>query len=96
MRIATRAFQGDGSADTFTTAPASVAQWAQVVALRLHLLARNTEESAGFTDTKTYRMGLKSDGSANNFTPGGAFRRHAYTEAIRVQNVSQRIESVFP
>ena len=87
---------GDGSADTYTAAPGTVAQWAQVVALRLHLLARNTEASAGFTDTKTYRMGLKSDGTANDFTPGGAFRRHAYTEAVRVQNVSQRIESVFP
>ena len=87
---------GDGSADMYTAAPATVAQWAQVVALRLHLLARNTDASAGFTDTKTYRMGLKSDGTANTFTPGGAFRRHAYTEAIRVQNVSQRIESVFP
>ncbi len=87
---------GDGSADSYTAAPTTVAQWAQVVSLRLHLLARNTDASAGFTDTKTYRMGLKSDGTANTFTPGGAFRRHAYTEAIRVQNVSQRIESVFP
>jgi type IV pilus assembly protein PilW len=88
---------GDGSADTYTAAPGTVAQWAQVVALRLHLLARNTDASAGFTDTKTYRMGLMSDGTtANTFTPGGAFRRHAFTEAVRVQNVSQRIESVFP
>jgi type IV pilus assembly protein PilW len=87
---------GDGSPDTFTASPANVAQWAQIVALRLHLLARNTEPSASFTDTKTYRMGLNADGSANNVTPGGSFRRHAYTELIRVQNVSQRIEAVFP
>lgn len=87
---------GDGSPDVFTAAPASVAEWAQVVALRLYLLARNTEPSAGFTDAKTYRLGLNADGTANNVTPGGAFRRHAYTEVVRVQNVSQRIEATFP
>jgi type IV pilus assembly protein PilW len=87
---------GDGAADVYTASPASVAQWSQVVSLRLHLLARNTEPSAGYTDTKTYRLGVKADNSANDVTPGGAFRRHAYTEVIRVQNVSQRIEATFP
>lgn len=84
---------GDGNADSFTTSPASVPQWAQVSAVRLHLLARNTDASPGFTDTKTYQLG-----AGNTFTPTGAaaaYRRHVYTEVVRVQNVSQRIEARF-
>lgn len=90
---------GDGNADSFTAAPATVAQWAQVVAVRFNLLARNTDTSVGYNDTKTYRLGLKADGTANDFTPSGAatqYRRHVYTELVRVQNISQRLESRFP
>ena len=87
---------GDGEADTFTAAPASVAQWAQVVAVRVHVLARNTEASTGFTDTKTYALGNNADGSINTVTPGGSFRRHNYTALVRVTNVSQRLETTFP
>lgn len=83
---------GDGSPDTYTAAPATVTQWAQVVAVRVHVLARNVDTTAGFTDTKTYSMGLNADNSANTVTPGGSFRRHAYTDLARVTNVSQRIE----
>ena len=86
----------DGQADTFTSAPASVAQWSQVVAVRIHVLARNTEASPGFTDTKTYALGNNADGSTNTVTPGGSFRRHNYTELVRVTNVSQRLERTFP
>lgn len=86
----------DGDADTFTAKPASVALWAQVVAVRIHVLARNTETSPGFADTKTYALGNNADGSANTVTPGGAYRRHNYTELIRVTNVSQRLERTFP
>lgn len=90
---------GDGIADSFTAKPTTVTDWAQVAAIRIHLLARNTDSSPGYTDTKTYQLGLKADGiTANNFTPSGAaaaYRRHVYTEIVRVQNVSQRIESKF-
>ena len=90
---------GDGSPDTFTPAPGYVfvdathaTGWPQVVAVRVHVLARNVDTTAGFTDTKTYSMGLNADNSANTVTPGGSFRRHAYTDLARVTNVSQRIE----
>lgn len=86
----------DGSPDTYTAAPASVTQWSQVVAVRVHLLARNVDSSPSFIDTKTYSMGLNADASANTLTPGGSFRRHAYTNLARVTNVSQRIETTFP
>jgi type IV pilus assembly protein PilW len=86
----------DGVADVYTAAPATVAEWAQVVSVRVHLLARNTDATPTYTDTKTYRLGKKSDGTNNDFTPGGAFRRHEYTQVFRVQIPSQRLEVVFP
>jgi type IV pilus assembly protein PilW len=86
----------DGVAEVYSASPSSVADWARVSALRIHVLARNTEASTGYTDTKTYQLGLNADGSANNLTPGGSFHRHAYTQIERVQNPSQRLEAVFP
>ena len=87
---------GDGSPDSYTAAP-SFTQWPQVVSVRIHLLARNADASPGFTDTKTYALGLLADGTTPNaVTPGGAFRRHAYTALVRLTNVSQRLEPIFP
>ena len=82
----------NGSPDTYKTKPASTAEWASVVALRLHVLARNVDQTGGYTDTKTYQLGQNADGTANSVTPGGAYRRHAYTEVVRVTNNSQRKE----
>jgi len=87
---------GDGYPDTFTAKPASVAQWAQVVSVRLNLLARNTEITPGFTDSKTYPLGNDRNGAAVTVTPGGSYRRHNYQELVRVQNVSQRTEALYP
>ena len=89
---------GDGSPDSYTAAPAfsPTNQWAQVVAIRIHLLARNVDATPGYTDTKSYSMGLDASGNPVTLTPGGAFRRHNYTALVRVVNVSQRTESIFP
>ena len=88
---------GDGSPDSYTAAPSSLTQWSQVVSVRIHLLARNADVSPGFTDTKTYALGMDADGvTPNTVTPGGSFRRHAYTALVRLTNVSQRLEPVFP
>jgi len=81
-----------GSPDVYKTLPASTAEWAQVVAIRLHVLSRNVDKSPGYTDAKTYLLGLNADGTPNAPTPGGAYKRHAYTEVVRVNNVSQRKE----
>jgi type IV pilus assembly protein PilW len=88
---------GDGDPDTFAANPANVAAWAQVVAVKLNLLARNTDATPGYVDNKTYSLGRDSGGNANNVTaPGDAFRRHVYNELVRVQNVSQRTEASYP
>jgi type IV pilus assembly protein PilW len=83
---------GTGSPDVYKATPASTAEWADVVAIRLHVLARNLEQTGGYTDGKTYQLGLNADGTANDVTPGGAYKRHAYTEVVRVTNNSQRRE----
>jgi type IV pilus assembly protein PilW len=90
---------GDGNPDTYTAAPtlpSTVTQLPQIVAVRIRVLARNTDTTPGFTDTKTYNFGTNADGTPNTVTPGGGFQRHLYTELVRVTNVSQRLESTFP
>ena len=79
----------DGTPDgAYVTAPGAVADWANVVAVRLSVLARNLEPSPGFTDTKSYDMGV-----AGMVTPGGEFKRHVYNAIIRIVNPSARRES---
>lgn len=78
---------GDGVPDRYVDAPSAV-DWPNVVTVKLFLLARNTEPSQGYTDTKTYDLGL-----AGAVTPGGAFKRHVFTSTTQVKNMSQRRES---
>ena len=88
----TTAAPGDGSPDVYTnsaahaaTTPADTTEWQNVMAVRIYLLARNIDAS-GVQDTKTYNLGPRS------VSPGGAYRRHMYTEAVRLVNPSGRRE----
>jgi type IV pilus assembly protein PilW len=86
----------DGGPNDFTASPAATGTaWASVVAVRVHLLARNVDATPSHTDTKTYRLGTNADGSANDVTPGGGYKRHAFTGLVRVVNVSQRRERIY-
>ena len=79
---------GDGVPNgAYVTAPATVTDWANVVAVRVNVLARNLETTGGFTDTKVYDMGV-----AGTLSPGGAYKRHVYNAVIRVVNPSSRRE----
>lgn len=99
----------DGNADVYRSAadinalsPAAdaVAAWSNVVTVKIHVLARSTEPSLGFTDTKTYRLGTTTftPNSANFIVIGStshpetAFRRHVYSSLVRITNVSARRE----
>ena len=75
-------YAGDGMPDSFIAAP-TVAQFTQVIALRLFLLARATEPSASYTDDKSYDLGLHG-----TVAPGGPYKRHVFTTLVRVQNVA--------
>lgn len=76
----------DGSPDSYTNEPVST-DWVNVVAVRVNLLARNNETSMGYTDSKTYNLGM-----AGTVAPGGSYKRHAYTEVTRAINPSGRRE----
>lgn len=75
---------GDGSPDAYTTAPATPADWRNVVAVQLNLLAANTEPTPGHADSKRYSLGL--GGTAGPF--GDSYKRHALAAVVRVNNVS--------
>lgn len=73
----------DGAPDTYLSAPAA-AQWQDVVAVRVNLLARNLDPTPGYVDTKIY--------ITSAVAPGGPYKRHAFSELTRVVNVSGRRE----
>jgi type IV pilus assembly protein PilW len=59
--------------------------WINVVTARVHVLARNIEPSAGYTDTKTYSLGSLTVNAQND-----RYRRHAYTALVRMNNPAGR------
>ena len=73
--------------DTYVAAPA-VADWPNVMAVQINLLARASEPSAGKVDAKTYNMGAA--GTIGPFSD--AYKRHVYTAVARVVNPSSRRE----
>jgi len=77
----------DGAADSYIAAP-TTAQWPNIVSVRLNIIARNIEKSATYADRKTYLLG-----SAGIFGPfNDAYKRHAYTQVVRLINPSGRRE----
>ena len=64
-----------------------VNHWSNVVAVQIYIVARNAEISPGYTDDKTYNLGLK--GYSNGGNPyGDHYRRHSYSTYVRLNNVS--------
>lgn len=81
---------GDGSANSYVTAPTTAADWTNVMTLKLHVLARNIEPSSGYVEQKTYNLGL-ADAA---YTPTATnYRRHLFASAVRVINLSSRREN---
>lgn len=90
--ISPKTLAGDGVADTYTSAPTS-ADWANVVSVKLTLLARNVETTKGHVDTKTYEMGRDSAGAMQTAGPfNSEYKGHVYTQFIRLVNVAGRRE----
>jgi type IV pilus assembly protein PilW len=68
------------------------AAWHEVTAVKVHVLARNTQPSAGFVDARTYVLG-SAGASDNTYGPyNDAYKRHVYTSVIRLNNVAGRVE----
>jgi type IV pilus assembly protein PilW len=81
---------GDGSPDRYEgTAPTTLPDLANVVAIRIHILARTLERTPGYTDTKAYEIG----GVAYTVPTGDVgFKRHVFTSTVRLVNPSGRRE----
>jgi len=63
-------------------------QLMNVTAVKMYVVARSRVDTQGYTDTKTYNVGLA--GTAGPY--GDAFKRHAYATTVRLPNVSGRRE----
>jgi type IV pilus assembly protein PilW len=78
----------DGTPESYATAPA-VADWQNVMAVKIFLLARNTETSPGHIDTKRYS--LASDGTLLGTAAfGDSYKRHVYVATARAVNIANR------
>lgn len=76
----------DGTPDSYSATPAA---WENVMAVKIFLLARNTETTPGYTDTKTYS--LASDNTPLSGTPfNDQYRRHVYAATARAVNIANR------
>jgi len=88
---------GDGSPDRYSLAP-SLADTSNIVTARIDMLVRNPEPSAGYTDTKTYSLGVDPTVNTNpaiTVSPTSldtTYRRHVYSAEIRLVNMSSRKE----
>jgi prepilin-type N-terminal cleavage/methylation domain-containing protein len=92
--------RGDGTPDEFVrctdAAPCTAAQLADVVAVKLYVLARSREPTPGYTDTKTYCVGEPDplDGScpvaSRIAAANDGYKRHVFQSTVRLVNVSGR------
>jgi type IV pilus assembly protein PilW len=89
-----------GSVSVFTSDPDSynscagvtcVGYWRNTVAVRVNLLTVANSAMSGYTDTKTYVLGLNADGSQHTVGPfNDGFMRHVFTSTVSLFNVIGR------
>jgi hypothetical protein len=49
--------------------------------------------TSGYTDPKTYTLGMKADGvTANTVTPAGPYKRQVFHSEVRLNNAAGRRE----
>jgi type IV pilus assembly protein PilW len=91
----------DGRADVFTASPGTlggcsdaacaVDNWRKVVAVKLNLLARNIEPTSSHTDSKSYVLGFKANGSANEIAAANDhYKRHVFQAVVGLPNPAGR------
>ena len=88
----------DGVADSYVTNCATAVCWSNVVSVKLNVIARNTETTAGYTNANTYTLGQAGTfGPFPNVVIGGndkgGYKRHVYTQVVRLVNPSSRRET---
>lgn len=85
--------RGDGIPDNgyvrcTTAAPCTVGQLMNVVAVKLYVLVRSEQKTPGYTDSKTYDLGSTTLGPFND-----PYKRHLFTQTVRLTNISARRET---
>ena len=70
---------------------AATTNWANVMAVRIHVLARSIEASAGWTDKRTYDMGL-AEPTLTIKSADKPYKRHVYSTVARLYNASGQRE----
>ena len=85
--------RGDGSPDgayvrCTTALPCTVDQLANTVVVRIYVLVRNEQTTPGYIDRKSYNLGSTSLGPFND-----SYKRHLFTQTIRLNNISSRRET---
>lgn len=82
---------GDGAPDLYTAAPGSAAEWRDAVAIKVHLLSRNTEESRGTLEDKVFTLGLTSTGQPKRpVITNKKFKRHVFSTTVTIPNAAGR------
>lgn len=82
--------RGDGVPDEFVhcSGICSIDRLANVVAVKVSLLARNQQPTQGYTDTRSYTLGSQTIAAAND-----AYKRHAFSTLVRLNNIAGRRET---
>ena len=71
--------------DVDGTGLTTAAAWANVMTLKIHLLARSSDKALGFTDEKTYALGTQTVDPADK-----SYKRHAFVQSVRLVNPIMR------
>lgn len=85
--------RGDGVPDDYLnttddcTTGCTIDNLVNVVNANIYALVRSTQNSPGYTDTKTYQLGPFSIAAAND-----NFKRHVFSSNVRFHNISGRRE----
>jgi len=76
---------GDGVPNSYTSAPADTAAWRNAMSASVHLLARNSTSTQGYTDSRVYTLGDKEVSAPND-----GYKRHVYSTTAQFVNPSWR------
>lgn len=82
---------GDGGTDEYRLATndglVDTKNWADVMSVKIYVLAREVQENKDYTDTQTYTMGSKTIAAFNDH-----YKRNVLSTTVRLTNVSGRRE----
>lgn len=74
----------DGAPNSYAS---TTTDWSKVVSAKINIVSRNLDTTPSYTDSKTYSLG-----TGGSVVPGGNYKRHAYTQVVRLINPAARKE----